>query len=523
MPSPGNPRPPQLPNLNDAVSGNSQRRKDAGARLNWGSMKEANAQRDCPSARQQLASSRQESISRRPRNARFWNAIMNINTLLDVGTAFVGESRPTLEARRTRQRDDAILRHRSFLSRRKLIFGQRFTLLSVSSLIIICIFLGAAGLVSADRLRGQLPDTRLPVPSGRKPPDAPNSGESSSSSALGSDSTHLQPNIVGGTPVAAQNEYPWLALIYDSVRGVMCGGSLIANNLLVTAAHCSIGSSARNWRVLTYRRDISYTTAEEGGIRYTVTRIVLHPLYDDNSLTYDVALFMLSAPENFGGFSPAWIQINRDPYIPQPGEIARVIGWGVLSYQGTAPDILQQVDIATASAETCKQQLGNAISDPTYLCAGSPGKDSCQGDSGGPLMVLRNGSWLLIGTVSFGTAGCADPVKYLAVYSKISEMAAWIDGIAEEINGAAATTAPVPTVTLTKIKTATVYVSKTLISTATIERTKTATRTATRIVKSTLTAFRTATTTLTIAKRTIYKTRTVRENVGTRLTTLLGR
>ena len=196
----------------------------------------------------------------------------------------------------------------------------------------------------------------------------------------------------------------------------------------MTAAHCAISENPNNYEVETFRRDISVSTQAEGGISYTVTRVLVHPDYPTLDPAYDVALLFLSEPTNFGSFTPQWIAINRDPEVPVAGEMSKTIGWGAISETGPGSSILLEVDIPSVSPDTCVAVLGYSdLSDPAYLCAGSEGKDSCYGDSGGPLMVNRNSAWLQIGIVSFGTAGCADPTFYLGVYSRISAFVDWID------------------------------------------------------------------------------------------------
>lgn len=175
---------------------------------------------------------------------------------------------------------------------------------------------------------------------------------------------------------------------------------------------------------------MSSTTAAEGGIDYTVSKIYIHPLYDTNENPYDLAVLVLNAPVNYGSFKPAFISLNRDPNYPPKDTMARVIGWGVTKTNGDASDILLQVDIPTTDATTCKTVLNGDGGTPSELCAGSQGKDSCQGDSGGPLMVKQsNGQWLQIGAVSYGTQGCASPTAYLGVYARISYFTSWLDGI----------------------------------------------------------------------------------------------
>lgn len=225
-------------------------------------------------------------------------------------------------------------------------------------------------------------------------------------------------------------------------------GAMIAPNIALTAGHCMASGIPSNWLVRTYRYRDSLSTKSEGGIIYTVLRAYVHPNYRESAYPWDYAVVILGPPTNYGKFTPQFIAINRDPAVPTHWESARTMGWGLVADGGTASDILRQVDIRTASPEFCKSQLGSSYGNPTYLCAGSPGKDSCQGDSGGPLVIRRNNQWLLVGLVSFGAAGCADPVDYLAVYSRISTVANWIDGIVASHPPPKVTTTKAPKTTM---------------------------------------------------------------------------
>jgi secreted trypsin-like serine protease len=93
--------------------------------------------------------------------------------------------------------------------------------------------------------------------------------------------------IVGGEPVGTSSKYPWIATLQLPKFGHFCGGSLIAKNLVLTAAHCvavidSFSVSAR-------RYDISTTSKEEGGIDFNVIKKIVHPKFGQNVfVSFDV-------------------------------------------------------------------------------------------------------------------------------------------------------------------------------------------------------------------------------------------
>jgi trypsin len=108
---------------------------------------------------------------------------------------------------------------------------------------------------------------------------------------------------------------------------------------------------------------------------------------------------------------------------PTAGTAAVVTGWGRLSYEGTYPSKLQQVQVTIVDANKCNSlywMYGPVT--PRMICAGVPegGKDSCQGDSGGPLVSEGK----LVGIVSWGI-GCGDK-NFPGVYVDVSALRSWI-------------------------------------------------------------------------------------------------
>jgi trypsin len=230
--------------------------------------------------------------------------------------------------------------------------------------------------------------------------------------------------IVGGVE-AGPNEFPFIVSLQTNLYGLghFCGGTLIKQNWVLTAAHC-IDPQAPLDRIY-----VGMTSQSQKGQAevFTPVKQIRHPSYSEDTQDWDYALIELSGDSKF---KPAELNtaVLNIPAQSSSNEImATVAGWGVTSENAyNIPDQLLKVDVPLVDAAECKKAYSNATD--RMICAGyaQGGKDSCQGDSGGPLMIKNsNGDYILAGVVSFGE-GCARPNKY-GVYSNVKEALSWID------------------------------------------------------------------------------------------------
>uniref|UniRef100_A0A8C5KEP8 pancreatic elastase II n=2 Tax=Jaculus jaculus TaxID=51337 RepID=A0A8C5KEP8_JACJA len=237
--------------------------------------------------------------------------------------------------------------------------------------------------------------------------------------------------VVGGED-ATPNSWPWQVSLQYSYLGKWyhtCGGSLVANNWVLTAAHCI--SNSKTYRVMLGRHSLS--NDEFGSKAIKVSKLVVHEKWNSNMLSngYDIALVKLANPVSLS----SKIQLAC---LPPAGTIlpnnypCYVTGWGRLQTNGASPDILQQgrllvVDFATCSSPTW---WGSSVK-TNMVCAGGDGViSSCNGDSGGPLNCqASNGQWQVHGIVSFGsTLGCNYPRKP-SVFTRVSNYISWINSV----------------------------------------------------------------------------------------------
>ncbi|XP_065204934.1 proclotting enzyme-like [Planococcus citri] len=234
-----------------------------------------------------------------------------------------------------------------------------------------------------------------------------------------------QERIVGGHN-AEPGEWPWMAAILTSGR-LFCGGSLIDDIHILTAAHCV--AQMNPWDVARLRVNLGdYNIKSKGDVQHVerkVRKVVRHRGFDPRTLYNDIALLTLDSPVPFSrNIRPICLPQGRTQYH---GRMATVIGWGSLKEMGPTPGILQEVSIPIWTNQECKTKYAGAAPGgivETFLCAGKASKDSCSGDSGGPLMI-NDGKWQQIGVVSWGI-GCGKG-QYPGVYTRITSFMSWIN------------------------------------------------------------------------------------------------
>ncbi|MGC8728298.1 MAG: serine protease [Elusimicrobiales bacterium] len=218
--------------------------------------------------------------------------------------------------------------------------------------------------------------------------------------------------IVGGV-TTTNSEFPFIVSLQHSYYGHFCGGSLIAKDWVLTAAHCVDGITPSY--IVTGISKLTDTV----GQRFTPVKIIKHPSWNSQTMDYDYALIKLSGQSSAPIIELNTLELNA-------GTNLTVAGWGLTKENGDISNTLQKVTLPLVSKTTCLKAYPNAITD-RMICAGyaTGGKDSCQGDSGGPLVYKTSSKAYLVGVVSWGE-GCAREGKY-GIYSKVSAVKNWIE------------------------------------------------------------------------------------------------
>lgn len=263
-----------------------------------------------------------------------------------------------------------------------------------------------------------------------------------------------QPRIIGGQSTT-RDRYPYAASLIDAKSNRhVCGGSLIAPDIILTAGHCSghfdavqigrhniidgeLEAVLSNNNNFNANNTVNGQVVEDGYEFHVVERHVVHPLHA-NVIRSDFAIAKL-----YGGVTSVQpVKLNNQSSVPSNDEMVTVMGYGIIQKDGNIIDdmsnVLLEADVQYMPNSECEMTSApfngqtvayNGYVDENMLCASQLNVDACQGDSGGPLIYGASFSNnpegdVQIGIVSWGL-GCALEA-FPGVYSRISEEFDWI-------------------------------------------------------------------------------------------------
>ncbi|XP_072024525.1 ovochymase-like [Amphiura filiformis] len=242
--------------------------------------------------------------------------------------------------------------------------------------------------------------------------------------------------IVGGK-ISKHGQSPWMAMLWsNALRRPACGGILLNQRWVVTAAHCFNDPSVLNMsdtESFEIRLGEQSTTQEDGTeVTIHAKKVIINPNFVERTYDSDIALLKLRQPVPYTDYiSPLCLpnEIQAQALV-RAGQSGFVSGWGDIVDGGTYSRDLKRVRVSIVDYIDCVNAYNAYTVTSNMFCAEAIDRDSCDGDSGGPFAIQDGSQWYLIGLVSWGL-GCADP-RYPGVYTKVQRFTQWIDDVIDD-------------------------------------------------------------------------------------------
>lgn len=230
--------------------------------------------------------------------------------------------------------------------------------------------------------------------------------------------------IVGGENASIE-DFPWQ--VFFSFGNYMCGGTIIADRWILTAAHCTQNDAGQAISATQMDVLVGASNRNNGtGKWYSVDNYSVHENYNNKTLVNDIAVLELKEVINYPNAEVISLISSEDVSAgaTDPGVMATVTGWGYVDPTSqTLSYDLQQVSLPIVANNVADDVWGTL--ETSILSAGykNGNKDACNGDSGGPLVVDVNGTTKIAGIVSFGSENC----NTYGGYTRVSSFLSWIE------------------------------------------------------------------------------------------------
>jgi len=250
--------------------------------------------------------------------------------------------------------------------------------------------------------------------------------------------------IIGGSD-ASIHEYPWMAALKYEKDGrlpqIACGGSLINQRYVLTAAHCL----TQEWKlgkliqVVLAEYHLLNTTDCVGEVcvnasHIDIEKMIFHKNYSSETNENDIGLIRLKDNIEYSEFiRPICLPTTVGLVPSKPPDMLEISGWGE-TLRARLSQIKQSLFVPVYDFTECKNKYSklpnsNINLSESQLCAGGRNReDACKGDSGGALMKVFNKSdkrYVIEGVLSFGHSLCTEE-GWPSVYSRVSSFESWI-------------------------------------------------------------------------------------------------
>ncbi|XP_058055322.1 brachyurin-like [Anopheles bellator] len=239
--------------------------------------------------------------------------------------------------------------------------------------------------------------------------------------------TRANSRIVNGE-IAAEGQFAYqIAMLSNFAAGTgLCGGSVLSQNYVLTAAHCVEDATGG---LVIYGAHDRTNAAEPSQVRiaFEASGINLHPNWNPALIRYDIATVRVVSPVTFTArIQPVTLPTLSDVGTDFAGFIGTVSGFGRFSDSiAEASTVLRYVSNPIQTNLACSIRFPGVVQPENICLSGDGGRGACQGDSGGPLTIQRGGTTVQLGVVSFGLAlGCE--LNWPSVFARTTSFLTWI-------------------------------------------------------------------------------------------------
>ncbi|UAB73584.1 serine protease [Vibrio sp. SCSIO 43132] len=228
----------------------------------------------------------------------------------------------------------------------------------------------------------------------------------------------VQPRIIGGSEVA-HSSVPYQVALQTPSGFQFCGGTIIARDWVLTAAHCVQGKSASGVQIRIGVADLRTSQGE----KHNVSQVIIHESWGTSGVNNDIALLKLATPVD------AKYPIAKLPtpaikaQLASVGNSLKASGWGRFSTSSrdTSP-VLKATDLPVISNSECQRVMGSAPVSDHFICGYKPQNSACNGDSGGPLAARSGSDYYVFGAASWVTKNCTTATAY----TDVTKFVPWI-------------------------------------------------------------------------------------------------
>ncbi|XDV22398.1 hypothetical protein PO909_027299 [Leuciscus waleckii] len=228
---------------------------------------------------------------------------------------------------------------------------------------------------------------------------------------------HVNVGIVNGREAKPHSRHYMVSLQKNSRH--ICGGFLISDEFVLTAAHCR--NKTEELTVVVGAHDL-----RKMNVRIKVKSYYKHLDYSKKPIRNDIMLLRLEK-KVYKNKNVKWISIPKTEEDIAADSVCSVAGWGRLSTNGTASPVLMETNVKIMDNKKCQNSRRSMYSAAQMMCVYGKG-GTCRGDSGGPLVCGDTA----VGITSFGNKFLCNSPQYPNVYTKISAFLQWIKNIIEQ-------------------------------------------------------------------------------------------